>query len=91
MSKLAFQLAAKMLIEKYYPQAFRGGIEDSAGAASDLSMVLGALLAFSFRLNGTVVGRTILETIIKQITENAGAIDEKAGDMIRAELPKMLN
>lgn len=91
MSKASFQIAAKNLIEKHYPRALHGGIEDSAGAASDLAMVLGALLAFGFRLNGAVVGRSILETIIKQITENAAAIDQKSAEMIWAELPKLLH
>ncbi len=91
MSKVAFQLGAKALIERHYPKALHGGVEESAAAAHDLAMVLGAIVAFSFRLNGAVAGRTVLETIIKQITENAAAIDAKSAEMIRAELPKLLH
>lgn len=89
MASEAFQSDVIELIRKYYPAATKGGIDDCAGAAHDLSMSIGAMVAFAFRLNGQVVGRTILQSIIKNIIENAAAIDPKSEQMIRDEIKKI--
>jgi hypothetical protein len=52
-------------------------------------MALGAMLAFAFRLNGEVIGRTVLQTIVSRIVENATAIHPKSGEVIRNALPTM--
>lgn len=90
MASEAFQLDIMELLQKHYPGAIRGNIEDNAGAAHDLSIALGAMLAFAYRLNGEVVGRTVLETVIKNIVENAAAVDASAETMIREHAVKML-
>lgn len=89
MATQAFQEAVMLLIRTHHPGAMKGSIEDSARCASDLAMVLGAMLAFSFRLNGEVVGRTVLESAIRGILENAAAIDESSATMIREQIGKI--
>lgn len=89
MASEAFQLDVMELLRKHYPAATKGGIEDCAAAAHDLSMALGAMLAFAFRMNGQVVGRTILQAVVKNIIENAAAIDASCETMIREEIGKI--
>lgn len=86
---LAFQKDLLGIINKHTPGAIKGNIEQNSTAAAQLAMTLGAILAFAFRLNGEVIGRTVLQTIITTIIENAAAIDAKAGDLIRDSLPKI--
>jgi hypothetical protein len=86
---LEFQEDVLNLINKHYPSAIKGNVEQNAACASQLAMCMGGILAFAFRLNGEVIGRTVLQTMVKTIVENATAIDAKAGDVIRASLPKI--
>lgn len=89
MASEAFQLEVMALLRTHYPAAIKGGIEDNAAAAHDLSMALGAMLAFAFRMNGEVVGRTVLQSVIKNIIDNAVAIDASNETMIREEIRKI--
>jgi len=86
----AFNEAIIKQIGHYYPGAIKGNIEHNAAAAAALSVALGGLLAFAFRLNGEVVGRSVLQAVVSDICKNATAIDAKAGELIRANLPKVL-
>lgn len=83
----AFQREIIDLIRRHYPSAIRGDVEQNSNCAAELAMSLGAMLAFAFRLNGEVIGRTVLQTIVSRIVENATAIDKKSGDAIRDALP----
>ena len=87
--KIEFQEAIIKLITEHYPKALTGGVEQSTEAGAELAMALGGIVAFAFRLNGEVAGRTVLTTIIKTIVDNAAAIDEKSADMIREQIPKL--
>lgn len=87
--QLAFQKDMQGLINKHYPSATRGNIEQNSQCASDLAMTMGAMLAFAFRLNGEVIGRTVLASMVQRIIECATAIDATAGDVIRNSLPKI--
>jgi len=89
MASEAFQLDVMELLQKHYPRSTKGSIEDNAGAASDLAVVLGAMLAFSFRLNGEVVSRTVLEAVIKGILENAAGIDASCETFLRQEFSRL--
>lgn len=75
------------LINKRYPRALKGEIGENTEAASAVAVVLAGLLAFSFRLNGEVIGRTTLQTVVKKLVENVAQIDPKGGDVIRKSLP----
>lgn len=85
---LAFQKALMNLLAVHYPGATKGNVEQNDLAAGDLAMALGAILAFAYRLNGPVIGRTVLATITQKIIENTTAIDEEAGGAIRLHLEK---
>lgn len=87
---LEFQEDVINLIMKHYPGATKGNIEQNSAAASQLAMCMGGILAFAFRLNGEVIGRTVMQTMIRAIIENATAIDAKAGETIRLSLPKIV-
>lgn len=82
----AFQREILDLIRRHYPSAIRGDVEQNATCSAELAMALGAMLAFAFRLNGEVIGRTVLATITQKIIENATAIDAEAGAAIRHNL-----
>ena len=88
---LAFQRELLGLINARFPGATRGNVEQNDQASAELAMALGALLAFAFRLNGEVIGRTVLNTITTKIIENATAIDDEAGGAIRLHLEKTKN
>ena len=85
----AFQREILDLIRRHYPSAVRGDVEQNATCSAELTMALGAMLAFAFRLNGEVIGRTVLQTIVSRIVENATAIHPKSGEVIRNALPTM--
>ena len=87
---LEFQEDILNLMRKHYPRGLAGVVDQADACASDLAMVLGAVLAQSFRLNGEVIGRTVLQTIVQKIVENATAIDAQAGETIRNSLPKIM-
>lgn len=74
------------LIRKHFPKALRGDVEQSERCAANLAIALGGMLAQSFRLNGPVIGRTILQTITNKIIETASAIDNETGDDIRSAI-----
>lgn len=86
---LEFQDDIVSLIRKHFPGALKGNIEQNSACANQLAICMGGILAFAFRMNGEVVGRTVLQTMIKTIIENASAIDAKAGETIRQSLPKV--
>lgn len=88
---IAFQEDVLNLIKKHYPGAIKGNIEQNSQCASELAMTMGAVLAFAFRLNGEVIGRSVLQTMVQRIIENATSIDQKAGDIIRNSLPKIVH
>lgn len=90
MASEAFQLGIMELIAKHYPGAIKGNIDDNAGAAHDLSVSIGAIVAFAYRLNGEVAGRTVLENIVRNILENATAIDASAETMIRDDIRRLV-
>lgn len=75
------------LIQKRYPKAMKGDIGQHAEATNAVAVAMGGLLAFSFRLNGEVFGRTTLQSVVKAIVENAAAIDSKGAEIIRKALP----
>lgn len=75
------------LIRKRYPKALQGDIGQHAEATNAVAVAMGGLLAFSFRLNGEVLGRTTLQSVVKTIIENASAIDAKGAEIIRKSLP----
>lgn len=75
------------LINKRYPKALKGDIGQHAEATNAVAVAMGGLLAFSFRLNGEVLGRTTVQSVVKTIIENAAAIDTKAAEIIRKSLP----
>lgn len=83
---LKFQETIIDLIKVHYPRALAGSVDQSNECAGELAMVLGGILAQSFRLNGEVIGRTVLATITQKIIENATAIDAEAGAAIRHNL-----
>lgn len=74
------------LIRKHFPKALRGDVEQSERCAANLATAMGGMLAQSFRLNGPVIGRTILQTMMNKITETAAAIDAETGDNIRSAI-----
>ncbi len=86
---LEFQEDVINLITKHFPGAIKGNVEQNLTCAAQLAMAMGGILAFAFRMNGEVIGRTVLQTMIKTIIENATAIDAKAGETIRQSLPKI--
>lgn len=69
------------LIRKEYPGALKGDLEENAACARDISVALGGMIAFAYKLNGAVAGRTTLQGIVKAIIENMAAIDEKASQL----------
>lgn len=75
------------IIRNRYPNALRGNIGENTEAANAVAVVLGGLLAFSFRLNGEVLGRTTLQSVVKKIIESAAAIDHKGAETIRKAMP----
>lgn len=79
------------LIQEHYPRAIKGDIEQNARCAADIAVALGGLVAFAYRLNGEVAGRSALQGIIQAIIKNVAEIDQKAAELIRKELPKLLN
>lgn len=87
---LEFQQDVLNLIAKHYPGATKGNVEQNSLCAAELAMCMGGILAFAFRLNGEVIGRSVLQTMVQRIIENATAIDQKAGDIIRNSLPKIV-
>lgn len=87
---LEFQEDVLNLINKHYPGAIKGNVEQNSRCASELAMCMGGVLAFAFRLNGEVIGRSVLQTMVQKIIENATAIDQKSGDIIRDSLPKII-
>jgi hypothetical protein len=87
---LEFQEDVLNLIGKHYPGATKGNVEQNSQCAGELAMCMGAILAFAFRLNGPVIGRTVLQTMVTKIVENATAIDQTAGDTIRNSLPNII-
>lgn len=87
---LEFQEDVINLIGKHFPRAMKGDVEQNSLCASQLAMCMGGVLAFAFRLNGPVIGRSVLQTMIHKIVENATAIDQNAGDIIRDSLPKII-
>lgn len=88
---LAFNQDIIKLIRQHYPKALQGDIEQNTQCANDMAVAMGALLAFAFRMNGDVIGRTVLQTMVKRIVDDATSIDAKAGAAIRQSLPKLLN
>ncbi len=88
---LQFNTEVINLIRKHYPKALQGDIEENARCADSLCIAIGGVLAFAFRLNGEVIGRTVLQTIVKRIVVDAASIDKKSGDIIRTSLPTLLN
>ena len=86
---LEFQEDVIGLINKHFPRAMKGDIDQNSACAAQLALAMGGILAFAFRMNGEVIGRTVLQTMIKAIIENATAIDAKAGETIRQSLPKI--
>lgn len=87
---LEFQEDVLNLIAKHYPGATKGNIEQNSMCAGELAMCMGGILGFAFRLNGEVIGRTVLQTMVQKIVENATAIDQRAGDVIRNSLPRIV-
>lgn len=87
---LEFQEDILNLIGKHYPGATKGNLEQNNQCAGELAMCMGAILAFAFRLNGPVIGRTVLQTMVLKIIENATNIDQTAGDSIRDSLGKIM-
>lgn len=87
---LQFQEDVIKLIGKHYPSAMKGDVEQNSRCAGELAMCMGGILALAFRLNGPVIGRSVMQTMIHKIVENATAIDQKAGDIIRDSLPKII-
>lgn len=83
---LKFQETIINLIKVNFPRALAGGFDESNQCASEIALVLGAILAQTYRLNGNVIGRTVLDTIIKRIVENAAAVNPEAGAAIRHDL-----
>lgn len=83
---LAFQKDLITIIGVHFPGAIKGNIEQNDRAAGELAMALGGLLAFAFQLNGPVIGRTVLNTIVTKIIENATTINQQAGEIIRQDL-----
>lgn len=79
------------LIRKHYPKALSGDIEQNARCAADMAVAIGGMIAFGYRLNGEVVGRSVLQTVIKRIIDNAAAVDAKAAAHIRRDIPILLN
>lgn len=79
------------LIQKHYPRALKGDIEQNSQLGSDLAVATGAVMAFAFKLNGQVIGRGAMHTIFQRIVENATAIDPAAGAMVRKSLPSIAN
>jgi hypothetical protein len=79
------------LIRKHYPRALQGDIEQNSRCASNIAVALGGMVAFAYRLNGQVIGRSVMQSIITSIINNAASIDQKAGDLIRQDMPKLLN
>jgi hypothetical protein len=75
------------LIKKRYQKALQGDIGQHAEATNAIAVAMGGLLAFSFRLNGEVFGRTTLQSVVKTIIENAAAIDSRGAEIIRKSLP----
>jgi hypothetical protein len=86
---LEFQEDVLNLINKHYPGAIKGNVEQNSACAAQLAMCMGGILAFAFRLNGEVIGRSVMHTMVTTIIENATSIDAKAGDVIRNSLPKI--
>jgi hypothetical protein len=83
---LAFQNDLLTMLRVHFPGATKGNVEQNDRAAGELAMALGGLLAFAFQLNGPVIGRTVLNTIVTKIIENATAINKEAGELIRQDL-----
>ena len=74
------------LIMKHFPKALAGDVEQNSRAAATMATAMGGILAQSFRLNGPVIGRTVLQTMVDKIVESATAIDSKTGDNIRSAI-----
>lgn len=83
MSSEKFNEAVISLIQEHHPAAMKGDINSTLECAAAISVALGGMLAFSHRLNGQVVARTVLQSIIGNIISNAEAIDTEAGKTLR--------
>lgn len=74
------------LIRKHFPKALQGNVEQADRCASMLAVTMGGMLAQSFRLNGPVLGRTMVHTMIQKVIETATAIDSETGDGIKSAI-----
>jgi hypothetical protein len=79
------------LIYKRYPKALQGDIGQHAEATNAMAVAIAGMIAFSFRLNGEVMARTTLQSVVKKIVETAGEIDAKAGELIKQSIPTILH
>lgn len=78
------------LIRKRFPGSLSGDVKRHAEATAALTIAIGGMVAFAYRLNGEVLGRTALQEVIKGIVKNAADIDQKAAEQIRKDLPSLL-
>lgn len=74
------------LIRKHFPKALRGDVQQSEACANNLAIAMGGMLAQSFRLNGPVIGRTMIAGMVNKIIETATAIDSETGDGIKSAI-----
>ena len=81
-----FNQAVITALAEHFPKALRGDFEQADRAATALATAMGGLLAQTFRLNGQVIGRTIMQTMVEKIVASATAIDSKTGDNIRSAI-----
>ncbi len=71
------------LIREHFPAALKGDIHTTMECAAAMSIALGGMLAFAHRLNGQVAARSVLQSIIGNLIQNAEQIDTKAGETLR--------
>lgn len=83
MSSEKFNESIIALIQEHHPAAMKGDINSTLACAAEMSVALGGMLAFAHRLNGQVVARTVLQSIIGNIIQSAEAIDTEAGKTLR--------
>ena len=81
-----FNQAIITALTQNFPKALRGDFEQAERAAAALATAMGGLLAQTFRLNGEVIGRTVMQTMVNKIVTSATAIDGKTGDNIRSAI-----
>lgn len=81
-----FNQAIITALAEHFPKALRGDLEQANRAAAALATAMGGLLAQTFRLNGPVIGRTVMQTMVEKIVASAAAIDSKTGDNIRSAI-----